>query len=520
MTINNNVSNVRVGAANTQAAAPKAATANNAGPAPKIAGDRASFKAGAGEDDQAKLDAFIAANKAEYPELEKAKLTLGDHLKADAVLFVLAGAVGAGAHELVRALTNKDTAMIAAKAMSTDPVERKLVARDYKISVGTAMQLAADPDLSVRYALAARMKSQPHAFDKAVLEIMANDPNPMIRGMVATSDKLSAKTVSKLANGDTESSPQVRASALQNKNLDKAERQFLEKLDGEKGGIYATMLRIMTAADNEGNNKLKIGFLRSNPNIGLSRVMMEGMAKSDDAGVREALARRPDLADDLVKQMYEHRSYTFFQKIKKMLPFLGDPGLPAGKPNYEQNRIVLMSLANSPNASAGMLTEMVEKAKKNGSDNNFKSKIDAKIDSRLGIPTTDLDPDQYNTDIVARAIVGNPKTDDTMRQLANAAAYPYRYSEKTSLQAFLAINKANDLYLNGKYDEAATAYKAAIGTTFHDSEQAYFELGQCLMASGDVTNARFAFMQALNINNNYGAAAEALDAINRPGGRG
>ena len=38
--------------------------------------------------------------------------------------------------------------------------------------------------------------------------------------------------------------------------------------------------------------------------------------------------------------------------------------------------------------------------------------------------------------------------------------------------------------------------------------------------SGDVTNARFAFMQALNINNNYGAAAEALDAINRPTGRG
>jgi tetratricopeptide (TPR) repeat protein len=517
MTINN-VSNIRVGAANNKAAAPKAAAANNAGRAPKIAGDRASFKAQAGEDDQAKLDAFIAANKAQYPELEQAKLTLGDHLKADAVLFVLAGAVGAGSHELIRALTNKDQALIAAKAMSTDPVERKLVARDYKISVGTAMQLAADPDLSVRYALAARMKSQPHQFDSAVLEIMANDPNPMIRGMVATSDKLSKKTVSRLANGDTEPSPQVRASALQNKNLDKNERAFLEKLDGEKGGIYATMMRIMTAADNEGNNKLKIGFLRSNPNIGLSREMMEGMAKSEDAGVREALARRPDLADDLVKQMYEHRSYTLWQKIMRL--FGNKNQLPAGKPQYEQNRIVLMSLANNPNASAGMLTEMVEKAKKNGSDNNFKSRIDAKIDSRLGIPTTDLDPDQYNTDIVARAIVGNPKTDDTMRQLANAAAYPYRYSEKTSLQAFLAINKANDLYLNGKYDEAAQAYKNAIATTFHDSEQAYFELGQCLMASGDVTNARFAFMQALNINNNYGAAAEALDAINRPTGRG
>ena len=90
--------------------------------------------------------------------------------------------------------------------------------------------------------------------------------------------------------------------------------------------------------------------------------------------------------------------------------------------------------------------------------------------------------------------------------------------EATSFQAFLALNNANDLYLKGKYAESVDAYKKAIATTFHDSEQAYFELGQALMATNDVASARLAFMQALNINNGYTAAAVALDAINRPVG--
>ncbi|MNS43451.1 Tetratricopeptide repeat protein [compost metagenome] len=475
------------------------------------------FKASTADDDQ-KLKDFIEANKGEYPELEEAGNNLKENLTSAAILFVLAGAVGAGSRELIMALKDKKNAFVEANAMSTDPIKRKLVAQDYlqRLSLGSVMRLAADPDLSVRYALAVRMKNNPDKFDKAVLEIMAEDPNPMIRGLVASSDKLSEKTVKRLANSETETSPQVRAAALSNKRLPKDEREFLVKLDAAKGGIYATMNRILSAPDSEANNRQKVGFLRSNPNIGLTRELMETLAKSTDAGVREALGRRPDLADDLIKQMYEHRSYTFMQKIKKM--FGMDPGLPSGKATYEQNRVVLMTLANNPNASVSMLTHMVENAKKNGSANNFKSKIDAKIDERLGIPTTDKDPAQYNTDIVARAIVGNPRTDDTMRQLANAAAYPYRYDEATSMQAFLALNNANDLYLKGKYAESVDAYKKAIATTFHDSEQAYFELGQALMATNDVASARLAFMQALNINNGYTAAAVALDAINRPSG--
>jgi tetratricopeptide (TPR) repeat protein len=475
------------------------------------------FKASTADDDQ-KLKDFIEANKGEYPELEEAGNNLKENLTSAAILFVLAGAVGAGSRELILALKDKKNAFVEANAMSTDPIKRKLVAQDYlqRLTLGSVMRLAADPDLSVRYALAVRMKNNPDKFDKAVLEIMAEDPNPMIRGLVASSDKLSEKTVKRLANSETETSPQVRAAALSNKRLPKDEREFLVKLDAAKGGIYATMTRILSAPDSEANNRQKVGFLRSNPNIGLTRELMETLAKSTDAGVREALGRRPDLADDLIKQMYEHRSYTFMQKIKKL--FGMDPGLPSGKATYETNRVVLMTLANNPNASVSMLTHMVENAKKNGSANNFKSKIDAKIDERLGIPTTDKDPAQYNTDIVARAIVGNPRTDDTMRQLANAAAYPYRYDEATSMQAFLALNNANDLYLKGKYAESVDAYKKAIATTFHDSEQAYFELGQALMATNDVASARLAFMQALNINNGYTAAAVALDAINRPSG--
>lgn len=472
------------------------------------------FKATTDPSDEAKLKAFIEANKAENPGLEEAANNLKENLGAAAVLFVLAGAVGAGSRELIQALRNKKNAFVEAAALSPDPLQRKLVARDYNASLGTQMRLAADPDLSVRYALAVRVMNEPRQFDKAILAVMAEDPNPMIRGLVASSSKLSDELVKKLANPQTETSPQVRAAALSNKNLPKNERAFLEKLDEESGGIYATMMRILTAKDGEANNRQKIGFLRSNPQIGLTRTMMESLAKSEDAGVREALARRPDLADDLIKQMYEHRSYTFFQKIKKI--FGMDPGLPAGKANIEQNRIVLMSLANNPNASVSMLTRMVENSKKNGEAGNFKSKIDSKLDERLGIPTSDADPAQYNTDIVARAIVGNPRTNDTMRQLANAAAYPYRYDEKKAFEAYLTLNNANDLYLAGKYGQAVDAYKKAIATTFHDSEQAYFELGQALMATGDVTSARFAFMQALNINNNYTAAAVALDQVNRP----
>ena len=497
---------------------PVAAAAATAQAAPRVASVGDKFKASDAASDEEKLKKFIEENKAENPGLEEAANNLKENLGAAAVLFVLSGAVGAGARELIMALKDKKNAAVEARALSPDPLTRKLVARDYNVSLGSMMRLASDPDLSVRYALAVRVKNDAHKFDKALLEILAEDPNPMIRGLVASSDKLSDETVKRLANPDTETSPQVRAAALSNKNLPKQDKEFLQKLDAEKGGIYATMTRILGAKDSEANNRLKVGFLRSNPAIGLTRQMMESLAKSDDPGVREALARRPDLADDLIKQMYEHRSHTFFQKIKK---FFGmDPGLPQGKPQYEQNRIVLMSLANNPNASASMLTHMVENAKKNSSANNLKSRIDSKIDERLGIPTTDQDPAQYNTDIVARSIVGNPRTDDTMRQLANAAAYPYRYDEKTAFQAYLALNNANDLYLSGKYAEAAAAYKKAIATTFHDSEQAYFELGQCLMATGDVTSARYAFMQALNINNSYTAAAVALDAINKPGGRG
>lgn len=492
----------------------KAQAAEAAAAPQTIGGD---FKATTADDDQ-KLKDFIEANKGENPGLEEAANNLKENLGAAAVLFVLAGAVGAGSRELILALRDRKNAFVEAAALSTDPLKRKLAAQDYltRLSLGSVMRLAADSDLSVRYALAVRMKNNPDKFDKAVLEIMAEDPNPMIRGLVASSDKLSEKTVKRLANSDTETSPQVRAAALGNKRLPKDEKEFLLKLDAAKGGIYATMQRILSAPDSEANNRQKVGFLRSNPSIGLTREMMESLAKSTDAGVREALGRRPDLADDLIKQMYEHRSYTFMQKIKKL--FGMDPGLPGGKATYEQNRVVLMTLANNPNASVSMLTHMVENAKKNGSGNNFKSKIDAKLDERLGIPTTDQDPGQYNTDIVARAIVGNPRTDDTMRQLANAAAYPYRYNEATSFQAYLALNNANDLYLKGKYAEAVDAYKKAIATTFHDSEQAYFELGQALMATNDVASARLAFMQALNINNNYTAAAVALDAVNRPNG--
>lgn len=492
----------------------KAQAAEAAAAPQTIGGD---FKATTADEDQ-KLKDFVEANKGENPGLEEAANNLKENLGAAAVLFVLAGAVGAGSRELILALKDRKNAFVEAAALSTDPLKRKLAAQDYltRLSLGSVMRLAADSDLSVRYALAVRMKNNPDKFDKAVLEIMAEDPNPMIRGLVASSDKLSEKTVKRLANSDTETSPQVRAAALGNKRLPKDEKEFLLKLDAAKGGIYATMQRILSAPDSEANNRQKVGFLRSNPNIGLTREMMESLAKSTDAGVREALGRRPDLADDLIKQMYEHRSYGFMQKIKKM--FGMDPGLPTGKATYEQNRVVLMTLANNPNASVSMLTHMVENAKKNGSGNNFKSKIDAKLDERLGIPTTDQDPGQYNTDIVARAIVGNPRTDDTMRQLANAAAYPYRYNEATSFQAYLALNNANDLYLKGKYSEAVDAYKKAIATTFHDSEQAYFELGQALMATNDVASARLAFMQALNINNNYTAAAVALDAVNRPSG--
>jgi tetratricopeptide (TPR) repeat protein len=515
MTINN-VNQVKATAAPkfNFAQAVKAQAAETA----KAAAVGDNFKAADTADDEKKLNDFIAANKDANPGLEEASNNLKENLGAAAVLFVLAGAVGAGSRELITALRDRKNAFVESAALSNDPLKRKLAASDYtsRLSLGTVMRLASDSDLSVRYALAVRMKNNPHDFDKAVLEIMAEDPNPMIRGLVASSDKLSDKTVKRLANSETETSPQVRAAALSNKKLPKDERQFLEKLDEAKGGIYSTMTRILAAPDSEANNRQKVGFLRSNPNIGLTRQMMESLAKSTDPGVREALARRPDLADDLIKQMYEHRSYTFFQSIKKL--FGMDPGLPAGKATYEQNRVVLMSLANNPNASVSMLTHMVENAKKNSSANNFKSKIDNKIDERLGIPTSDVDPAQYNTDIVARAIVGNPRTDDTMRQLANAAAYPYRYDEKTSFQAFLALNNANDLYLKGKYAEAADAYKKAIATTYHDSEQAYFELGQCLMATNDVAGARLAFMQALNVNNNYTAAAVALDAINRPNG--
>ena len=135
-----------------------------------------------------------------------------------------------------------------------------------------------------------------------------------------------------------------------------------------------------------------------------------------------------------------------------------------------------------------------------------------------GIPTTDADSRAYNVDIVLRSIVGNPRTDDTMRVLANAAMTPYRIDEKRSLESYLSLNAANGLYMNGKYGEAADAYKKAIATTFHDSEQAYFELGQCLMAMNQVEAASNAFIQALNINGRYTAAAEMLDAINQ--GRG
>lgn len=495
-------------------AAPKVANAP-AAQAPKFAGDV--FKAQDPASDEKALNEFIAANKDKYPEIETAKLNLSEHLAAGAVLFVLSGAVGFGAHEVIRRLSDRKHAFVEAKAMSTDPLERKLVAQKGQVSLGTQMRLAADPDLSVRYALAARVKSKASEFDAAVLEILANDPSPMIRGMVASSEKLSAKTVAKLANSDTETSPQVRAAALGNKKLDKEQRKWLEELDAAKGGIYATLVRIMSAPDTEANAKQKLGFLRSNPNIGLTREMMEALAKSENAGVREALGRRPDAPDDLIKQMYEHRSYTFFQKIKK---FFGmEPGLPGGKAQYEQDRVVLMTLANNPNASVSMLTHMVESVKKDASKNgSFRSSIDPKVDVRLGIPTTDQDPSAYNIDIVLRAIVGNPRTDDTMRTLANAAMTPYRIDEKKSLEAFLSLNAANGLYLNGKYAEAADAYKKAIAGTFHDSEQAYFELGQCLMAMNQVEQARQAFIQALNINNNYTAAAEMLDAINRPNG--
>ena len=503
----------KVNAGRPVAAAQPTATA----PAPRrvMAGD--SFKAADPASDEKALNEFIAANKDKYPEIEQAKLNLGEHLAAGAVLFVLSGAVGFGAHELIRRLTDRKHAFVEAKAMSTDPLERKLVAQKGTVSLGTQMRLAADPDLSVRYALAARVKSKASEFDSAVLEILANDPSPLIRGMVASSDKLSEKTVSKLANSETETSPQVRAAALGNKKLSKDQRKWLEELDAAKGGIYTTLVRIMSAPDSEANAKQKLGFLRSNPNIGLTREMMEALAKSENAGVREALARRPDAPDDLIKQMYEHRSYTFFQKVKK---FFGmEPGLPGGKPQYEQDRVVLMTLANSPNASVSMITHMVENVKKDASKNgSFRSSIDPKVDVRLGIPTTDQDPSAYNIDIVLRGIVGNPRTDDTMRVLANAAMTPYRIDEKKSLEAFLSLNAANGLYLNGKYGEAADAYKKAIATTYHDSEQAYYELGQCLMAMNQVEQARQAFIQALNINNNYTAAAEMLDAINRPNG--
>lgn len=497
---------------------PVAAPKPTAAAAPKIAGDV--FKATDAASDEKALNDFIAANKDKYPEIETAKLNLSEHLAAGAVLFVLSGAVGFGAHEVIRRLSDRKHAFVEAKAMSTDPLERKLVAQKGQVSLGTQMRLAADPDLSVRYALAARVKSKASEFDSAVLEILANDPSPLIRGMVASSDKLSAKTVSKLANSDTETSPQVRAAALGNKKLDKEQRKWLEELDAAKGGIYATLVRIMSAPDTEANAKQKLGFLRSNPNVGLTREMMEALAKSEHAGVREALGRRPDAPDDLIKQMYEHRDYTFGQKLQKLFSFIfGQPGLPAGKPQFEQDRVVLMTLANNPNASVSMLTHMVENVKKDAAANgSFRSSIDPKVDVRLGIPTTDQDPSAYNIDIVLRGIVGNPRTDDTMRVLANAAMTPYRIDEKKSLEAFLSLNAANGLYLNGKYGEAADAYKKAIATTFHDSEQAYFELGQCLMAMNQVEQARQAFIQALNINNNYTAAAEMLDAINRPSG--
>lgn len=501
------------------AAQPKAVTGNapatQASARPAIAGDV--LKARDPVSDEAALNEFIAQNKAKYPEIEAAKLNLSEHLAAGAVLFVLSGAVGFASHEIIRRLSDKKYAFVEAKAMSTDPVERKLVAQKAeRISLGSAMRLAADPDLSVRYAIASRMKSRPDEFDAAVLEVLANDPNPLIRGMVASSDKLSEKTVSKLANSDTETSPQVRAAALGNKKLPKDQRKWLEDLDAAKGGIYATMVRILSKPDADPEvAKQKLGFLRSNPNIGLTREMMEALAKSENAGVREALGRRADCPDDLIKQMYEHRSYTFMQTIKGWFGL--NKGLPAGKPKYETDRVVLMSLAGNPNASVSMLTHMVENVKKDG-NNSFRSSIDPKIDVKLGIPTVDADSRAYNVDIVLRSIVGNPRTDDTMRVLANAAMTPYRIDEKRSLEAYLSLNAANGLYMNGKYGEAADAYKKAIGTTFHDSEQAYFELGQCLMAMNQVEAASNAFIQALNINGRYTAAAEMLDAINQ--GRG
>ena len=279
MTINNNVSNVRVGAANNKAARPRPLTANNAGPAPNRRRP-ASFKAGAGEDDQAKLDAFIAANKAEYPELEKAKLTLGDHLKADAVLFVLAGAVGAGAHEVVQALQQEERDD--RRRGPDDSPSRKLAARDYKPSLGTMMKLAADPDLSVRYALAARMQEQPHHSTRPSWKSWPNDPNPMIRGLVPAPTSCRRRPPSKrLANPNTESSPQVRAAALKQEPATRT-RQFLSSLDGEKGGIFATMHRIITGAETRPTTSMKIGSPAHQPGIGLTRQMMEGIAKSED----------------------------------------------------------------------------------------------------------------------------------------------------------------------------------------------------------------------------------------------
>jgi TolA-binding protein len=203
--------------------------------------------------------------------------------------------------------------------------------------------------------------------------------------------------------------------------------------------------------------------------------------------------------------------------MSQIFSFGRDPGIPTGTPQYESNRIVLMAIANNPNVSPATLTNMVERINTDAqSSSGIRSRIDAGIDNRLGIPTTSLDPNAINTDIVARAIVGNPKTDPTIKVLANDKS-PMPVNPVVAKQAFMAINKANDLFLNGKYSEAADQYKSAIATTFHDSENAYYELAQCYIRMQQPDNARQALMQALNININYTPAALLVDKLNQGG---